>query len=213
MTKQVLYCLATGVVVEWQDTEQFAYAAPSSALGVLPVTAEQWKCKEALHYVFGGALSRVETPQPSAVHEWDGSQWTADASQVVMLEQEKVEHLCSRVDAEADSVRQVLFGDPLRVMEYAQAAAEARLFKESGYPKKVVPPAVSAWVAKGRTAKQAADEMLEKAAESDSKLLAIRTLRLQAKERIRAQAAKGKQDAAQDACEAAIQAIRQVVDS
>lgn len=210
MSKQVLYCMTSGTVIDWQDLDQFAYAAPAPTMKVLPVTAEQWKQKDALHFVLNGELTRVDGPPPSAAHYWDGSQWSLDASKAAAIAEQEAEQLCRRVDAEADAARQMLGGDPLRAMEYAQAASDAQAFKEAGYPKKAVPLAVSAWVVKGRTAKAAADQILDKAAELNSKLLALRTLRLQAKERIRAQASKGKQEAAKDACEAAIEAIRKV---
>ncbi|WP_097302142.1 phage tail protein [Pseudomonas chlororaphis] len=149
--------------------------------------------------------------QPSAAHDWDGESWVLDTAKAALLEQQEAERLCARVDVAADSARAALAGDPLKAAEYAQAASDAQAFKEAGYPKKEVPLAVSAWVVKGRTAKAAADQILDKAAELSSKLLALRTLRLQAKERIRAQAGKGKQEAAKDVCEAAIEAIRKVV--
>ncbi|AZD53132.1 hypothetical protein ACLBNB_07330 [Pseudomonas chlororaphis subsp. aurantiaca] len=211
MSKQVLYCVTSGTVIDWQDLDQFAYAAPAPAMKVLPVTAEQWKQKDALHFVLDGELTRVDGPPPSAAHYWDGSQWSLDSLKAATIAEQEAEQLCRRVDAEADTARQMLGGDPLRAMEYAQTASDAQAFKEAGYPKKAVPLAVSAWVVKGRTAKEAADQILDKAAELNSKLLALRTLRLQAKERIRAQAGKGKQEAAKDACEAAIEAIRKVV--
>jgi hypothetical protein len=74
-----------------------------------------------------------------------------------------------------------------------------------------VPLAVSAWVVKGRTAKQAADQILAKDAQLHEALLALRVLRLKAKEQIKAQAAKGKIDLARNASEEAITAIRQTV--
>jgi len=210
MSKQVLYCLASGVVIEWQDTEVLAYAATAKVNSVLQVTAEQWKHKDALHFVLDGELTRVDVPPPSAAHHWDGSQWSLDSLKAATIAEQEAEQLCLRVDAEADTVRQMLGGDPLRAMEYAQAVSDAQAFKEAGYPKKAVPLAVSAWVVKGRTAKDAADQILDKAAEFNSKLLTLRTLRLQAKERIRAQAGKGRLEAAKDVCEAAIEAIRKV---
>ncbi|WP_081232243.1 hypothetical protein [Pseudomonas chlororaphis] len=210
MSKQILYCVTSGTVIDWQDLEQFAYAAPAPAMKVLPVTAEQWKQKDALHFVLDGELTRVDGPPPSVAHYWDGSQWSLDSLKAETIAEQEAEQLCRRVDAEADTARQMLGGDPLRAMEYAQAASDAQAFKEAGYPKKAVPLTVRAWVVKGRTAREAADQILDKAAELNSKLLALRTLRLQAKERIRAQASKGKQEAAKDACEAAIEAIRKV---
>ncbi|WP_082061044.1 hypothetical protein [Pseudomonas sp. MRSN 12121] len=211
MSKQVLYCLASGVVIEWQDTELLAYAAPAEGNRALQVTAEQWKRKDALHYVLDGELTRVDVPPPSAYHDWNGSQWSLDPAKATAIAEQEAQQLCRRVDAEADTARQMISGDPLKAAEYAQAASDAQAFKEAGYPKKAVPQAISAWVVKGRTARQAADDILDKAARSASQLLAIRTLRLQAKERIRVQVGKGKQDAAQEICEAAIEAIGEVV--
>jgi hypothetical protein len=151
--------------------------------------------------------------QPSAAHDWDGEQWVLDAAKVALLEQQETERLCAKVDAAADIARTALAGDPLKAMEYAQAAADAQAFQDAGYPKKDVPLAVSAWVVKGRTAKQAADQILAKDAQLHEALLALRVLRLKAKEQIKAQAAKGKIDLARNASEEAIAAIRQTVAS
>ncbi|MGE7959085.1 hypothetical protein ACQKQA_21320 [Pseudomonas sp. NPDC089530] len=79
MSKQILYCGTSGTVIDWQDLDQFAYAAPAPGMKVLPVTAEQWKHKDALHYVLDGELARVDVPPPSAAHHWDGSQWALDS--------------------------------------------------------------------------------------------------------------------------------------
>jgi hypothetical protein len=149
--------------------------------------------------------------QPSAVHDWDGEQWVLDAAKIALLEQQEAEHLCAKVDAAANSARAALAGDPLKAMEYAQAAVDAQAFQDAGYPKKDVPLAVSAWVVKGRTAKQAAEQILAKDAQLHEALLALRVLRLKAKEQIKAQAAQGKIDLARNASEEAITAIRQTV--
>lgn len=207
MTKQVLYCRATSLVIEWQDTELFAYAAPTVANGVLQVTAEQWVKKELPHLVFNGELAKVETPQPSPAHCWDGTQWVLSLADMAESESLDAEQLCARVDAAADSARQVIAGDPLLTLEYARAATDAQAFKDEGYPKKAVPLAISAWVVKGRTAKQATDEILEKAAQFNESLLTLRTLRLKAKEKIKAHIAKGKMDLARDASDEAVMAI------
>ncbi|MGF6220298.1 hypothetical protein [Pseudomonas frederiksbergensis] len=211
MTKQVLYCRTTGLVIEWQDTELFAYAAPSVANGVLQVTAEQWVQKELPHLVFNGELTKVEIPQPSPAHRWDGAQWSLDTADMAELQNLNAEQLCARVDAAADSARQAIAGDPLLTLEYARAATHAQAFKDEGYPKKAVPLAISAWVVKGRTARQAADEILEKAAQFNESLLTLRTIRLKAKERIKTHAAKGKMDLARDASDEAVMAIRKLV--
>ncbi|MGX0892094.1 hypothetical protein AB7M22_004102 [Pseudomonas sp. ADAK2 TE3594] len=149
--------------------------------------------------------------QPSAAHDWDGEQWVLDAAKVALLEQQETERLCAKVDAAADSARTALAGDPLKAMEYAQAAVDAQAFQDAGYPKKDVPLAVSAWVIKGRTAKQAADEILVKTAQFNKSLLTLRTLRLKAKEKIKAHVVKGKMDLAKEVMEEAIVAIRTLV--
>lgn len=151
--------------------------------------------------------------QPSAAHDWDGEKWLLNAAKVALLEQQETECLCAKVDAAADSARTALAGDPLKAMEYAQAAADAQAFQDAGYPKKDVPLAVSAWVVKGRTAKQAADQILIKATQLHEALLVLRVLRLKAKDQIKAQAAKGKIDLARNASEEAISAIGQTVTS
>ncbi|MHC8390576.1 phage tail protein [Pseudomonas sp. MDT2-39-1] len=148
--------------------------------------------------------------QPSAAHGWDGEKWVVDASMVAMLEQQKCAELCARIDAVADSTRKTMAGDPLRAMEYTQAAADAQAFVEEGYPKKAVPLSVSAWVVKGRTARQAADQIIAKATQFNEGLLTVRTLRLKAKEQIKIHIAKGKTDLANQVSDDAIAAIRNV---
>ncbi|TFB43119.1 phage tail protein [Pseudomonas sp. F01002] len=149
--------------------------------------------------------------QPSAAHDWDGDKWFLDAAKVAQLEQQETERLCAKVDAAADKARTALAGDPLKAMEYAQAAVAAQAYKDVGYPKKDVPMAVSAWVVKGRTAKQAAEQILSKAAQLSDNLLTLRTLRLKAKMQIRAHAVKGKIDLARSAGDEALVAIREFV--
>lgn len=146
--------------------------------------------------------------QPSPAHDWSGDSWVLDVEKAGVLEQREAERLCAKVDAAADSARRTLAGDPLRALEYQQAALEAQTFKDQGYPKKAVPLAVSAWVVKGRTARQAADQMLAKAAEFEANLLALRELRLKAKAQIRAHMAKGKADLAGQAVDDVLVAIR-----
>ena len=147
---------------------------------------------------------------PSSAHDWDGEKWQLNASRVAELELQEAEQLCSKVDAAADSTRIALAGDPLKAMEYAQAAADAQAYQDAGYPKKEVPLSVAAWVAKGRSAKQAAEQILSKADQLTDHLLALRTLRLKAKAQIRAQAAKGNMDLARSAGDEALVAIREL---
>lgn len=148
--------------------------------------------------------------QPSAAHDWDGEKWVLGAVKVAQLEQQETEHLCAKVDAAADKARTALAGDPLKAMEYAQAAVDAQAYKDAGYPKKDVPLAVSAWVVKGRTAKQAAEQILSKAAQLSDNLLTLRALRLKAKTQIRAHAAKGKMDSARSVGDEVLVAIREL---
>jgi len=149
--------------------------------------------------------------QPSPAHDWDGAQWVLDPAKAVEVEAPNAERLCAQVDAAADSARQAITGDPLRAMEYANAAADARAFKEAGYPPKAVPLSVGAWAVKGRTAEEAANDILDKSAEFNDRVLALRTLRLKAKEKIRAQLAKGKTEQAREVADNAVQAIGKVV--
>jgi hypothetical protein len=153
----------------------------------------------------------LRAAQPSPAHDWDGEAWQLNAGRVAELELQEAERLCARIDAAADSVRTVLAGDPLKAMEYAQAAADAQAYQDAGYPKKEVPLSVAAWVVKGRTAKQAAEQILAKADELTNHLLTLRTLRLKAKAQIRAQSAIGNLEQAHSAAAEALVAIRELV--
>ncbi|MBV4471807.1 phage tail protein [Pseudomonas siliginis] len=153
----------------------------------------------------------LRLPQPSAAHEWDGQNWIFNADRQIALDLQEAERLCAKVDAAADNARNAMAGDPLKAMEYAQAAADAQAFSDAGYPKKEVPLSVAAWVAKGRTAKQAAEQILSKAEQLTQHLLTLRTLRLKAKAQIRAQAGKGKVDLARGAADDALIGIRALI--
>ncbi|MBV4464219.1 hypothetical protein AB7M29_001780 [Pseudomonas sp. F-14 TE3623] len=155
--------------------------------------------------------NELRPAQPSPSHDWNGETWVLDSLKVAELEQQETERLCAKVDAAADKARIALAGDPLKAMEYAQAAADAQAFQDAGYPKKDVPLAVSAWAVKGRTAKQAAEQILSKAAQLSDNLLTLRTLRLKAKTQIRANAAKGNINLARSVGDEALVAIREFV--
>ncbi|WP_192563740.1 phage tail protein [Pseudomonas gozinkensis] len=146
--------------------------------------------------------------QPSAAHDWDGKAWVLDSARAGQLDQQAAEQLCVRVDAAADNARAVLAGDPLKALEYAQAAVDAQAFQDAGYPRNDVPLSVAAWVARGRSARQAADQILDKATRLSDSLLTLRTLRLKAKTQIRALATKGQMDQARAAADEALLAIR-----
>jgi hypothetical protein len=153
----------------------------------------------------------MRLPQPSAAHDWDGEKWVVNVDKQAALDEQETERLCTKVDATADNVRTALAGDPLKAMEYAQAAADAQAYQDAGYPKKEVPLSVAAWVGKGRSAKQAAEQILGKADQLTEHLLSLRTLRLKAKAQIRAQAVKGNMDLARSAADEALVAIRELV--
>ena len=91
------------------------------------------------------------------------------------------------IDSEADIVRAMVVGDPVRAFEYQWAEQEAIAFKSAGYPSAAVPSSVSAWAeAKGWTAQAAADYILAAAQTFRSVMTAIRNTRLIGKEQIRA---------------------------
>jgi len=149
--------------------------------------------------------------QPSAAHDWDGKAWVLDSARGSQLDQQEAEGLCVRVDAAADSARAALAGDPLKALEYARAAVDAQSFQDAGYPRNDVPLSVAAWVARGRSARQAADQILDKATRLSNSLLTLRTLRLKAKTRIRTFATNSQMDQARAAADEALQAIRDLI--
>ncbi|MFJ7314430.1 phage tail protein [Pseudomonas sp. NPDC098747] len=153
----------------------------------------------------------LRVPQPSTAHDWDGEKWVLNADKQSVLDEQETERLCTKVDAAADNARTALAVDPLKAMEYSQAAADAQAYQDAGYPKKEVPLSVAAWVVKGRTAKQAAEQILGKAEQLTDHLLTLRTLRLKAKSQIRAQATKGSIDLARSVADEAIASIRELV--
>jgi hypothetical protein len=150
----------------------------------------------------------LRPPAPSSAHIWMGDTWVLCEENAAEQLHQEAERLCTRVDAAADHARRTLAGDPLRALEYQQAALEAQAFKDQGYPKKAVPLSVSAWIVKGRTARQAADQILAKAAEFEANLLALRELRLKAKAQIRAHMAKGNADLAAQVADDVLATIR-----
>lgn len=68
MTQQVLFDQKSGAVLQWQDTEQFDYAAPTEGTLLLTVTEAQWAARGANAWVISGALTEtapVVTPSLS----------------------------------------------------------------------------------------------------------------------------------------------------
>lgn len=124
-----------------------------------------------------------------------------------LLRTPTVEELCAQIDHAADNARRAVAGDPLRAVEYEQAAAEAKEFAEAGYPAEAIPRSVAAWAINGRTAQQAADSILAEAAAYTEALYLIRETRLQAKELIRTLMTNGEAEQAQQLTEQTIAAI------
>lgn len=125
------------------------------------------------------------------------------------------ERLCAAIDSAADSARQKCIGDPLRAAEYQRTASEATAFKAAGYPAKAVPRAVASWAISGRTAREAADDILRESDRYDEALYTIREQRLGAKERVRSLVDEGKIDQARTltdlACKGLCQAVAEQV--
>ncbi len=123
------------------------------------------------------------------------------------------ESLCRDIDQAADSARAMVAGDPLRAVEYEKAAVEAQVFKDSGYPAGVVPRTVAAWAINGRTARQAADNILAEAAAYNEALYQIREARLSAKEQVRQAMAANQVEQARLIAAATIDSIRAAITS
>lgn len=83
----------------------------------------------------------------------------------------------------------------MRAVEYDRTRQQAGQFAAAGYLGEV-PPMVAAWVTSERNAQAAADDILREAAVYEEALVQVRTIRLQAKEQIRALMAAGDVDQA-----------------
>lgn len=116
--------------------------------------------------------------------------------------------LCSAIDAEADAARLAVVGDPLRVVEYERAAAEATAYQGTGYSGPV-PAAVQSWAdAKGWSGQQAADDILAAASAFNAALYQLRDIRLKGKAAVMN---SGADAAAKTIADAAIAQIRAAV--
>ena len=168
---------------------------------------------EAQQYDVLGELPEGLTtePRPSTDHRWAGSAWAFDAALQASNRQALSVALCQSVDAAADAARAKVAGDPLRAVEYANAATEAQAFATANY-QGTVPPMVAAWAINGRTPQQAADSILAEAARYNTALVQLRTVRLNAKELIRAAMAAGNIEHAQDIAAETIASIEAAVD-
>ncbi|WP_219097578.1 hypothetical protein [Pseudomonas sp. UMAB-40] len=119
--------------------------------------------------------------------------------------------LCAQIDAAADKARAAVAGDPLRAVEYQRSADQAQAFKDAGYPAESVPAMVAAWAITGRTARQAADNILAEANAYYDALTWIRATRLAAKEQVRALMENEQQAAAEALANTTVSAIRAAV--
>lgn len=120
------------------------------------------------------------------------------------------DQLCASIDAAADAARRAVAGDPLRAVEYDRAASQAKAFADAGYQGEM-PPMVAAWAISGRTAQQAADDILREAAQYNGALVQLRATRLQAKALICATMDEGNIEQAQDIAAETIAAIEATV--
>lgn len=120
------------------------------------------------------------------------------------------EELCQQIDTAADRARRAVAGDPLRAVEYDRARIEAEQFAAANYQGEV-PPMVAAWAINGRTPQQAAESILQEAAQYTAALVQLRTVRLQAKEQIRALMAANQVEQAQQLAAQTIAAIEAAV--
>lgn len=148
--------------------------------------------------------------RPSPDHSWSDTAWVLDAAlQAANLVALQLS-LCQQIDTAADAARRAVAGDPLRAVEYDRARIEAEQFAAAGYQGEV-PPMVAAWAINGRTAQQAADNILAEAAQYNTALVQLRTVRLNAKELIRTAMAAGQVEQAQDIAAETIASIEAAV--
>lgn len=97
-----------------------------------------------------------------------------------------LDKLVASIDAAADTGRTKITGDAARLKEYEIAAQEATDFRQAGY-QGYIPASVASWAeAKGWTAQQAAESILEASRRFYEALYAVRDLRLKTKEAIKA---------------------------
>lgn len=150
-------------------------------------------------------------PRPSADHAWTGAAWALDAALQAANLLALQASLSQQIDAAADTARRAVVGDPTRTEEYKLAAAEAKFFKDAGYPSDAVPRTVATWAINGRTAQQAADSILAEAAQYTEALYQIRETRLQAKELVRQAMDAGNVEQAQDIAAETIASIEAAV--
>lgn len=124
---------------------------------------------------------------------------------------ELVIYLERTIDTAADTARRTLMGDPLRVVEYSRVTDEAQAFKDTGYPANAIPRSVAAWALNGRTAKEAANDILDEAKKYIEVIYKLRELRLLGKSQVRALLDAGDEVKAREHAANAIVAIEATV--
>ena len=147
------------------------------------------------------------TPCPEVGWGYNGVTFTLPAAPASPT----VDELCAKIDAEADAARLKIAGDPLRMVEYERADAEAKAFAAVGYTGDV-PLSVADWAeAKGWTAQEATDDILRASAAWNAALYAIRGIRLKGKEAVRNALEADRQETANVAIEQINLILTQVV--
>jgi len=144
----------------------------------------------------GAIVGQFANRQPGMAEEW----LNEDSSELQPSPRDIEFELCTRIDTAADTARARVAGDPLRAVEYDRARIDAEGFAAANYQGEV-PPMVAAWAINGRTAQEAADDILHEAAQYTAALVALREIRLAAKEQVRVLMAKGKIEQAQQLAE------------
>jgi hypothetical protein len=154
-------------------------------------------------------LSVIANPMPGKIrsHDAQGLPILVDPPHVQITADE----LCASIDRTTDTARRAVAGDPLRAVEYQMAATEAQAFAAAGYPAEAVPRTVAAWAMAGRSAQQAADNILTEAAQYNEALHLLRETRLRAKEQVRQAMNAGEVEQAQDIAVATIAAIQAAI--
>lgn len=153
-------------------------------------------------------ISVVANPDPGKIrsHDADGLPILIDPPPYLPT----TDALCTRIDAAADRARHTVAGDPLRAVEYDRARIAAEQFAAADYQGDV-PPMVAAWAINGRTAQEAADDILHEAAQYTAALIALRETRLAAKEQVRTLMAAGEVEQAQQVVEQTVAAIEAAI--
>lgn len=185
----------------WQLVADLRGTVYSTATGAAQQHAELGELPEGL----------TSEPRPSADHQWTGAAWAFDAELHAANLLTLQASLSQQIDTAADTARAQVAGDPLRAVEYQLAATEAQAFAAAGYPAEAVPRTVAAWAMAGRTAQQAADNILTEAAQYNEALYLLRETRLQAKELVRQAMAAGEVEQAQDIAAQTIASIQAAV--